>query len=477
MSKFSFLLFLLFGWFALSITSCSEDDPCEGKICAENQVLDAATCVCVTLDPCESVVCAENEIKTSDCECIVQDPCAGVSCPAGQTCDSGNCVSDPDAITEITVAGFVGANDTWTANNVYVLTGKVVVDDGAVLTIEPGTIIKGAAGEGTLASALVVARGGKIMAEGTAEKPIIFTSEQDNIQPGQTAGSNLNETQVGLWGGLIILGNAPISVEAGLTSQIEGIPADDSFGAYGGNDPSDNSGVLSYVSVRHGGVTIGEGNEINGITFGGVGSGTIVNNIEVVANQDDGIEWFGGTVNVTNALVWAQGDDAYDIDQAFAGTLDNFIYIAGPDSDHGLEIDGPEGAENSEGSFTLTNGWLKGLASEYADFRDGARGNVINSYWFNFPGNADIELDDDLTSANFFAGNLNIAGNEINTSHLTEGNVSIASLSADKAPNGNPAGFDDQMTANNSLVTTPSVGADVSVFEWTFAYGKGAIVE
>ncbi len=468
-------IFILIAALTFTITSCGEDDPCDDKVCATGQVLDAASCVCVSLDPCESVTCATGEIKTSDCQCVVQDPCAGVTCVEGQICEDGNCVSDPNNVTEVTIAGFIADGDVWTSDKIYVMTGKVVVDAGSTLTIEPGTIIKGAEGEGTLASALVVARGGKLIAEGTVDKPIIFTSVQDNIGAGQIAGSNLDETQIGLWGGLIILGNAPISVETGVTSQIEGIPASDAFGNYGGTDAADNSGVISYVSVRHGGVTIGEGNEINGITFGGVGSGTIVNNIEVVGNQDDGLEWFGGTVNVTNALVWAQGDDAFDIDQAYSGTIDNFIYIAGADSDHGLEIDGPEGAENATGSFTLKNGWMKGLASEYADFRDGARGTIENIYFFNFPGNADIELDDDASSANYFSGALVIKGNEINTSHLTEGNRTIEDIVADKAAAGNEAAFDAQMAMDNNIVNSATIGADASAFSWTYAMNKGVI--
>ncbi|MDP5139240.1 MAG: hypothetical protein NWP83_02075, partial [Spirosomaceae bacterium] len=155
----------------------------------------------------------------------------------------------------------------------------------------------------------------------------------------------------GRWGGLIILGKAPISVEVGAEAQIEGIPADESYGRYGGTEAADNSGVLEYVSIRHGGITIGANNEINGLTLGGVGSGTVINNVEVANTADDGIEFFGGTVNVTNALVWSQGDDGYDVDQAYAGTVTNFIYIAGNNSDHGLEIDGPEGSTNANGRF------------------------------------------------------------------------------------------------------------------------------
>ncbi len=472
-NNWTILLFLFGSLFF--IASCTEEDPCIDKQCVENYVLDATTCVCVNLDPCASVTCAADEIKTSDCLCITLDPCAGVICGVDEICDSGNCIPISSGQTEIKVAGFVGKNDIWTSDKTYIMTGKVVVGEGAILTIEAGTIIKGGAGQGTLASALVVARGGKLIAQGTPVKPIIFTSIQDNIQPGQIVGSNLNETHTGLWGGLIILGKAPISVETGITAQIEGIPADDSFGTYGGTDPNDDSGVISYVSVRHGGVTIGEGNEINGITFGGVGAGTTVNNIEVVGNQDDGLEWFGGTVNVTNALVWAQGDDAFDIDQGYSGTLNNYVYIAGPDSDHGMEVDGPEGARNAEGNFTVTNGWLKGLTSEYADFRDGAKGKIENSYFFNFPASADLELDDDATSANYFAGTLIITGNQFNTTHLEEGNRTVETICLDKAPNGNSESFDMQMALDNAIVSTPSIGADVTVFDWTFASLKGAI--
>ena len=153
--------------------------------------------------------------------------------------------------------------------------------------------------------------GAKIDAQGTASSPIIFTSVADDIESGQVVSPNLTPDLAGLWGGLIILGNAPGSFAGDVTEiQIEGIPPSDTNGLYGGTDVSDNSGVLKYVSIRHGGANIGEGNEINGLTLGGVGSGTVIENIEVVANQDDGIEWFGGTVDVKNVVVWNAGDDA-----------------------------------------------------------------------------------------------------------------------------------------------------------------------
>ena len=131
------------------------------------------------------------------------------------------------------------------------------------------------------------------------------------------------------------------------------IAAEETNGLYGGSDPADNSGTINYVSIRHGGTSIGEDNEINGLTLGGVGTGTTITNVEVIGNQDDGIEFFGGTVNAYNLLVWGQGDDGLDIDQSYSGTISNAIVIANSTSDHGLEIDGPEGS--MEGSFKMEN--------------------------------------------------------------------------------------------------------------------------
>ncbi len=290
--------------------------------------------------------------------------------------DDGSCDNSATIIRE---------NTTWTADQIWTLEGKVVVASGTTLTIEAGTIIKGAAGTGTTASALIVERGAKIMAEGTSTNPIIFTSAEDDIAIGQLVGSNLGKTDNEKWGGIIILGNAPVSTESGDTEgNIEGISADLGFGAYGGSNASDNSGVLSYVSIRHGGITIGEGNEINGLTLGGVGSGTTINNIEIYATLDDGIECFGGTVNIADALVFFQGDDGIDLDQNYSGTINGFAVIHGDGvgTDEGLEIDGPEGTTNVNGQFTLSNGiclYVDAVGSGSAgDFKSKAQGNVTN---------------------------------------------------------------------------------------------------
>ncbi|WP_276368452.1 hypothetical protein [Chryseolinea sp. H1M3-3] len=301
----------------------------------------------------------------------------------------------PDVIV---VSGVIDEDVTWTADNIYELAGRVIVDDGTTLTIEAGTIIKGREGEGINASALMVARGGKLNAAGTAEKPIIMTSELDDIMPGETAGSNLDEEDKGLWGGLVILGKAPISVSGATEAQIEGVPASETLGLYGGDVANDNSGTISYVSIRHGGTVLSGGSEINGLTLGGVGSGTTINNIEVFANVDDGVEFFGGSVNVSNLLISYQGDDGVDIDQAYAGTLDGFMVIHGGDTDEGLEIDGPEGAANATGKFILKNGTLIGDptkpsdASSLADFKSKAQGTLENVVFSGYTAGKKIKL-------------------------------------------------------------------------------------
>lgn len=261
-------------------------------------------------------------------------------------------IVDPIPTQNKVITSNITSNTTWYSDTIYQLGGRIAVEDGATLTIEPGTIIKGEAGTGANATALLIARGGKLIAEGTPSQPIIFTSvadeiSQSDIAAGNFASPNLDPTVNGLWGGVIVLGKAKISPKPSTSGelnevQIEGIPTSDPNGLYGGNDDTDNSGIISYVSIRHGGANIGSGNEINGLTLGGVGSMTSINNVEIVANQDDGIEWFGGTVNTSYVVVWNCGDDGIDTDQSWAGNLDNFVVIS--PAGHCFELDGPEGS-------------------------------------------------------------------------------------------------------------------------------------
>jgi hypothetical protein len=378
--------------------------------------------------------------------------------------DTNNPVDSTDNI--VNISGMISESTTWTNDNIYVLNQKVVVSSGVVLTIQAGTIIKGTEGNGSLASALIVAQGGKLNAAGTATEPIIFTSINDNIEVGQTAGTNLDETNSGLWGGLIVLGNAPCSFSGDVeVVQIEGIPADDSFGLYGGGDATDSSGVYQYISIRHGGALIGEGNEINGLTLGGVGSETIIDNIEVVANVDDGIEFFGGTVNASNLLVWAQGDDGLDIDQGYSGTINNAIVILGSNSDHAFEIDGPEGT--ATGSFTLINATIIGNSvtenGEYADYRSGAMGTTQNIYAYGFKDSSDIELDNDLVATNYNDELLNFGVWEI---VLPAGVSQASNIFVNKAASVEVDGFGSTSSAIDQGENT--VGASTSLLSWTY---------
>jgi len=292
--------------------------------------------------------------------------------------------------TTIRVSANITANTTWVTGKTYILGSRIAVTSGAKLTIQKGVIVKGEAGTGANATALVIARGAQIDAQGTATEPIVFTSIADEIAPGQVASPNLTPDLNGLWGGLIILGKAKGSFGGNASEvQIEGIPASDINGLYGGTDDADNSGILKYVSIRHGGANIGEGNEINGLTLGAVGSGTVIEYVEIIGNQDDGIEWFGGTVSVKNAIVWNAGDDAIDTDQAWNGTLDNFIVIN--PGDEAFELDGPEG-DYINGNHKILNGSVKADNGQgLADLDNNTNVDLSKVYFFNVKAGQDYD--------------------------------------------------------------------------------------
>ena len=348
----------------------------------------------------------------------------------------------------------ITTNRVWQKDSVYLLKGRVSVESGATLTINAGTVIKGESGTGVNSTALVIARGAKIIANCLADDPIIFTSADYQITSGLIASPNLDPDQNGKWGGLIILGKAPISASTP-EAQIEGIPTSDANGLYGGADSTDNSGVLNYVSIRHGGANIGSGNEINGLTLGGVGNGTSISNIEIVGNQDDGIEWFGGSVNVTNALVWNVGDDGIDTDKGWKGTLDNFVVITV--AGHSFELDGPEGSAN--GSHTIKNGTV--VASDVANL-------IFSRDLINTDGNSQVSLE-----------NIHITGigatQQINR---TVDNPLISftnvTLNVDSASLGNYIADASAKSGISAATTANATGkANISAFTWTWAANAG----
>ncbi len=203
------------------------------------------------------------------------------------------------AFQTVTVSGSITSNTTWTNDKQYLLSGYVYVESGATLTINAGTIIRG---DKATKGALIIERGAKIMAQGTASEPIVFTSNQK-------AGSR----NYGDWGGVILCGKAPTNWSAEPT--VEGGPRS----KYGGTDPHDNSGILSYVRIEFPGIAFSPNNEVNGLTFCGVGDATQVDHVQVSYSFDDSYEWFGGSVNGKYLISHRTWDDDFDTDNGYNG--------------------------------------------------------------------------------------------------------------------------------------------------------------
>ena len=291
-----------------------------------------------------------------------------------------------------------GQDVNWTSENVYILDGFVFVNDGQTLTIEAGTVVKGKPGQEENASALIIARGGKIMANGTSDNPIIFTAEADDL-----AGS-VAERATGLWGGVIVLGKGATN-NATAEKAIEGIPTSEPRGLYGADPavPDDNSGSMTYVSIRHGGTNIGEGNEINGLTLGAVGSASTFSYIEIVANADDGVEWFGGAPRCDHFLVAWVGDDSYDYDEGYSG-MNQFMAAIQSDEEGdrlGEHDGGPSSNELGEPFaqpiFSNVTYVGRGAAAgkRVVTFRDNAGGAYYHSIFAEQASGIDIEYRED----------------------------------------------------------------------------------
>ncbi len=320
-----------------------------------------------------------------------------------------------------TISSNITTDTVWTSDNEYIVDGQVYVIDGAALTIEPGTVIRGAAKtEGAEASALVVARGSRIYAVGTPNAPIIFTAEADPLDGSYTD----QDTQA--WGGLIVLGKGVLnSAKQGtvtdgtpplIVENIEGLTnsPDNDWSEFGGTDNEDNSGIIRYVSIRHGGSEIGAGNEINGLSMGGVGSGTTIEFVEVFANKDDGFEWFGGAANARFLVAAFGNDDSFDYDQGWTGygqfwasfgTKNGIIEDA---ADHGGEHDGSTSAVPGvefRGMGSIFNATYVGPGSQadlgldvidegVFEISDDAGARYYNSVFMKFGGHG-VEVKDD----------------------------------------------------------------------------------
>lgn len=237
----------------------------------------------------------------------------------------GGDVTPINVPTTTTLSGNINTTTTLTADKVWTLKGYVYVTDGAKLIIQPGTTIVSDIAE---KGALCIERGAQIIAEGTATKPIVFTSGRAN-----------GEKAPGDWGGIVILGRAKTNrtseptIEGGI-----GRP-------FGGTNDLDNSGVLKYVRIEYAGIAAMPNSEINALTLGGVGSGTIIENVQTIYANDDAFEFFGGTVSPRNLYAFATADDDFDFDFGFTGTITNGVakrdpqFVDNGDAGNGVECD------------------------------------------------------------------------------------------------------------------------------------------
>ncbi|NJN64474.1 MAG: hypothetical protein HC882_06060 [Acidobacteria bacterium] len=325
----------------------------------------------------------------------------------------------------VVVDANITESQTWYSDFTYELSGVIYVENGATLTIQPGTIVRGqpAPAGTTTPGTLVIARGAKLVANGTQNAPIIFTDlNDDNIgdNPGTAPYDTLENALAltGQWGGVILLGrtyvafNTSGAADAARTNQIEGLTAAGGLGLYGGcstftpsifpNCDDDDSGSLQYVSIRYAGFNVSANNEINGLTMGAVGRNTDLRYIEVLQNKDDAFEWFGGTVNAKNIIGAVGGDDTIDHDEGFRGKI-QFAFVvqgtpAADKSDKMGELDGGNGPDASLPLAlpTIYNVTAVGLGGQKAysnalqntalHFRDNTGGRWYNSAFLDFGG-------------------------------------------------------------------------------------------
>ena len=342
--------------------------------------------------------------------------------------------------------GNITESVTLTADKEWTLKGYVYVVDGVTLTIQPGTVIKSDIAE---KGALCIERGAKIIAVGTSAKPIVFTS-------GRPSG----EKAPGDWGGIVILGKATTNRSSEPT--IEG-----GIGrAYGGNDDADNSGALRYVRIEYAGIAAMPNSEINALTLGAVGSGTIIDNVQTIYANDDAFEFFGGTVSPKRLYAYATADDDFDFDFGFRGTLTDCIakrdpqFVDSGDAGNGIECDN-DGSGSTAIPFThpiLNNIVLIGPADTSAlsnhnlamRWRRASQFEVYNSTFighrkggFSMESNETVQAYKDgiskfknnkigsLNGSNFISKSEVMSSDEVKSKSLGEGNIEINFTPAD----------------------------------------------
>lgn len=315
--------------------------------------------------------------------------------------DSNDSNQNPPPVDDDTVevSQDITADTTWTADKVYSLTKHIFVRNGT-LTIQPGSTIQGLAG-----TSLVVTKTGRLVADGTASAPIVFTS-----------GKAAADREPGNWGGVVLLGTAPINVTGG-TNAIEGFPAGTTGTEYGGSDATHDCGTLRHVRIEFAGFQLAPDNELNGLTVGACGSDTVLDYVQVHKGADDGIEFFGGTANLKHAIVTQTDDDGLDWDYGWTGKV-QFLVVQqnGNVGDKGIEADNNGDANDAtpRSHPTIWNMSLVGSNREPGTagknqggihFRRGTAGYVSNAIVMGFTDKV-IDVDGTSTVAQFDAGEL-----------------------------------------------------------------------
>lgn len=280
------------------------------------------------------------------------------------SCKKKNNEDEIEVFAPETLTGQITSDKTLTADRTWVLNGYVRVMTGATLTIEPGTIIKG---DKASNAALIIERGGKINAAGTASQPIVFTSNKASGQ-----------RNIGDWAGVIICGKAPINQTGGEAQYEGGLLGTDVAKYGGGASPvaNDNSGVLKYVRIEYAGLALAQDKEINGLTLAAVGSGTVVENVQVSYGGDDAFEFFGGTVNCKNLIAYRTTDDDFDFEYGYTGRIQYAISIKDPNVYDASASGASNGIECDNGSTVNDQPFNKPLLSNFTFIGPGASANA-----------------------------------------------------------------------------------------------------
>lgn len=319
-------------------------------------------------------------------------------CPTNTTAATATFQGKPTCI----LSGRITSDTHLTSNNTYLLSGQVVIGENVVagqktqLTIDAGTTIFNTGG----VHLLVIDRNGQIQANGSAAKPIVFTYEGDASATADTRGE---------WGGIVINGSAVIN-EAGGVADGEG-----ASGQYGGTNNADSSGSMTYVQVKYAGRVFTETDELNGIAFQGVGSGTNIDYVQVHNNSDDGVEFFGGTVNAKHLFLTGNEDDSIDWTQGWAGKVQYAAVRMGSSSDHCIEADnnGDNNDATPRSNPTIANLTCAGGFNDDGQgvrLREGTSVTITNSVISNFSTYC-VDIDQDATFNNAGGSVANLNGN------------------------------------------------------------------